>query len=1370
MPARLPDPLHPICKERNIFMELIKYVRRRGLALALSLVMVLSFMPATAFAAEAPDAETAAEEQAAGAADKTAAPLEDEAEDVIPDESEEESEKPEGAAAPAETEGTEGPGAEDAPPAGAGEPEEPDENILSGKNPLLDTDAMFSISPLFGMTALPGADEAAEETPADVQAFLDAVAALPDPIETVDEYDAVEAAMQTMLPLYTGLSEEAQEREDVEGAITKLFILGDQLGNMDRPTPLALISGEQFTVSVVKVVNGQAVDRVTLTKKCLQSTGHSGYNHSTNLRDLANSSFGLSNGYVGYNWSKYTTVPSSYTSKRPDNNNYASVHYNVVGSAPYDADETLFLFYENKTTYTLNYNANGGSGAPGTQTQTNNKSFTISSTKPTRAGFTFLGWSTSSTAASPSYYAGGTINVNGTSTTLYAVWEKQAQQYSYQLIYNVNSTDGSGGPGQQSATTTETSHTFSVSPQEPTRDGYIFQGWSTSKGDNNTVDYIADDGYTLYSTNPKGRLYAVWEKVPEQKFSYTITWYYTKNGDTANTQTGGKNLAGAMAPVKPIEIPETKEYNGDTYEYVKTLLNGAEITRPTSGYQFEVESDKPNQLDIYYELNTKPVEPEPETCTVTYTDGVAEETVFEDQSTTVNKNAQTPAFNGTPTRDGYTFTGWDPEVADTVTDNVTYTAQWKKNDPEPVKPDPETFTVTYTDGVAEETVFEDQSTIVDKDAQTPAFNGTPTRDGYTFTGWSPEVADTVTDNVTYTAQWTEIPKPVEKVTVTWKNGYNDDPVKTEQVDKGITTVSEDLYPEVPTRPGYTFDKWSEPVVDADGNISITATWTKNPDPTRTIALRYNGNGAEQSSVPGTQYATVKVGASCQFTVSSRIPARDGYTFAGWSDGTKTYQPEDKITVSSNTTLTAQWAENVSEPEQVTVTWKNGYNEDPIKTEQIDKGTDPAALTYPEDPAREGYTFTGWSEPVIDEDGSITITAQWTENEQDPEPATHTVTWVDGVTGEVIDSAAVEDGTEQPANPAVPVHPGYVFDSWVTRVDEDGNVTITASYSEVIWTPIDPTTPAQPANPGNDDDDDEDDDNNNSQNTTGTTGGSGDAGEEIADPEVPLAGVVGLNTTDHIAYMIGRSSGVFAPNAEITRAEVATIFFRLMTDEFRTANWATSSELNDLTGKEWFNNAVCTAAKAGIIVGMPDGAFHGDEFITRAEFAAIAARFLSEPYEGPNMYKDIEGHWAAEEINRAARAGWFKGADNFRPDDAITRAEVVTIINRMLDRVPDAEHMLEDMIVWTDNQDQTAWYYADIQEATNSHDYDRPEVFTSESWTKLVENRDWAALETEWATAAAAPGEDVMDTRTPLTALPEEAEGLQDMDGEQIVEE
>ena len=254
----------------------------------------------------------------------------------------------------------------------------------------------------------------------------------------------------------------------------------------------------------------------------------------------------------------------------------------------------------------------------------------------------------------------------------------------------------------------------------------------------------------------------------------------------------------------------------------------------------------------------------------------------------------------------------------------------------------------------------------------------------------------------------------------------------------------------------------------------------------------------------------------------------------------------------------------------------------------------------------------------------------------------------------------------------------------------------------------------------------------------------DPGTTIADQDVPLA-APGLNNTDHFDYIKGYvidGQILVRPEANITRAEVATIFFRLMTKEFREANWATENDFTDVKKGDWYNNAISTCTKAGILKGYEDGTFKPNQTISREEFAAIAARFASEEVPAGGMFKDIAGRWSEKDIERAAAMGWIKGSNGlFRPVDKITRAEVIVIVNRMLDRVPDADHMLPDMKTFADNTPDM-WWYADVQEATNSHEYDRAEDGVTGIWTSLLPEQDWAALEKEWATAADANVADV----------------------------
>ena len=245
------------------------------------------------------------------------------------------------------------------------------------------------------------------------------------------------------------------------------------------------------------------------------------------------------------------------------------------------------------------------------------------------------------------------------------------------------------------------------------------------------------------------------------------------------------------------------------------------------------------------------------------------------------------------------------------------------------------------------------------------------------------------------------------------------------------------------------------------------------------------------------------------------------------------------------------------------------------------------------------------------------------------------------------------------------------------------------------------------------------------------------------PDADLPGL--LNLEDHYAYIIGYDDGNVKPNANITRAEVATIFFRLLTDDARAYYWSTDSGFSDVHEGDWYNNAVSTMVQAGILNGYSDGTFRPNANITRGEFATIAARFLSNPYSTKDRFYDTEGHWAEVYINRAAEAGWIDGYPDgtFRPDQAITRAEAVTLVNAVLGRAPHEDHLLPDMIVWPDNP-KSAWYYEAIQEATNSHDYDWAASHAYEIWTELLENRQWSKLEKEWSDAYSAPGGDVMD--------------------------
>ena len=222
----------------------------------------------------------------------------------------------------------------------------------------------------------------------------------------------------------------------------------------------------------------------------------------------------------------------------------------------------------------------------------------------------------------------------------------------------------------------------------------------------------------------------------------------------------------------------------------------------------------------------------------------------------------------------------------------------------------------------------------------------------------------------------------------------------------------------------------------------------------------------------------------------------------------------------------------------------------------------------------------------------------------------------------------------------------------------------------------------------------------------------------------------LNGEDHYAYVVGYEDGTVRPGGNISRAEVATIFFRLLQDQVRQENLTTENVFSDVSAGDWYNTAISTMAELGILRGRTPDTFVPNAPITRAEFAAICARFDTGENAGGATFPDLVGHWAKEEVERAVSLGWIMGYEDntFRPDKTITRAEAVTMINRVLQRNPQSpEVLLKDMVTWPDNQDPSQWYYLAIQEATNSHDYERT-TGIYETWTQLRETPDWSQYE------------------------------------------
>jgi len=314
----------------------------------------------------------------------------------------------------------------------------------------------------------------------------------------------------------------------------------------------------------------------------------------------------------------------------------------------------------------------------------------------------------------------------------------------------------------------------------------------------------------------------------------------------------------------------------------------------------------------------------------------------------------------------------------------------------------------------------------------------------------------------------------------------------------------------------------------------------------------------------------------------------------------------------------------------------------------------------------------------------------------------------------------------------PTRSGYSFTGWTPSdnipAGSTGNKTFTADWKLLPPPPPPPPPGPQPdPNPGT---------------TPIPVVPPTPAPIEIKD-EPKVAGPVFI--TDHVSYIIGYEDGTSRPERNVTRAEVATVFYRLLTKQMRRSNWTLENPFSDVASDAWYNAAISVISWMGVIKGYDDGTYRPDAHITRAELAAISARFAKAvAMRGSNeaSFTDIADHWACDEILYAARIGWVSGYPDgtFKPDQSITRAEFITLVNRVLERIPEVieDMLLDEMVEWSDNADMTAWYYIAVQEATNSHLYQFKEgqkvpgrQFEYEKWLAMKENPDWLQLERDW---------------------------------------
>jgi len=507
---------------------------------------------------------------------------------------------------------------------------------------------------------------------------------------------------------------------------------------------------------------------------------------------------------------------------------------------------------------------------------------------------------------------------------------------------------------------------------------------------------------------------------------------------------------------------------------------------------------------------------------------------------------------------------------------------------------------------------------------------------------------------------------------------------------------------------YTFSGWNQTgEITITEDTIITGTWSYEEKTVPTHKVEYTWTNAPEGVTLPTE-ATVTHNApytvDSTYSNSSTVEVKDAYgnvkgvyTFGGWN------QTGD-ITITADTVITGTWSyEEVTVPtHKVEYTWTNAPEGVTLPTGTTVTHSAPYTVdsTYSNSSTVEVkdaygnikgvYTFGGWNQT-----GEITITADTVITGTWSYEKKYTVKYdLDGGTT-TSDKTIFSDLTYNTDTPTIanPTKAGYTFAGWEPKVANKvtDNATYTAKWTR-NYTPR-PYTPPTVVIPDDD--------------------------------------ALGLNTTDHFAYIVGYGNGEVRPQNNITRAEVATIFFRLLTDDVRDENLTKTNRYSDVAATSWYNTAVSTLSSMGIITGYPDGTFRPNAAITRAEFAAIAARFDNDGDKTAAKFSDIATHWAKDEISIAYNNGWITGYPNgtFGPQRDITRAETMTLVNRVLNRQPETEDdLLPNMTVWTDNANPKAWYYLAVQEATNSHYYKFKTNSKYEKWTELRETCDWTQLE------------------------------------------
>ncbi len=556
--------------------------------------------------------------------------------------------------------------------------------------------------------------------------------------------------------------------------------------------------------------------------------------------------------------------------------------------------------------------------------------------------------------------------------------------------------------------------------------------------------------------------------------------------------------------------------------------------------------------------------------------------------------------------------------------------------------------------------------------------------------------------------------------------------------------------------GYTFDGWTTQsdgsgdfysdgaaftqTVENEGEVTLYAKWERLPDVTITytafpdslgsVALNLKREAAVQND-PAVQSKIIyeKVNPETGEIVGATAKVNHGSVFTGWyNDLTKknveaseTFVPKKQNDRYVSASYVARFR-----PYSYTLAFdaNGGVGEMAAQTFGPGQYLPLNECRF----SREGYDFVGWALSKNDEKQfSDKAEVQFTDlvssgsKPKDGDSATLYAVWQEqrvtigyvssdtelGTVSSALETVAAVKGTAK-GSTAQPKS-GARFDGWYSAdgtllskeltfvpTKGDGAVWQGTTYYAHFSAKRSPSTPSTPAKP-----------------------------DETKPTLAPIPEM--LNGEDHYAYLLGYEDGTVRPNGSISRAEVATVLFRLLKDDVRTQNLTKDNAYSDVSDTAWYAAAVSTLSKMGVISGYPDGTFRPNAPITRAEFAAMIARFDETAKSADTPFTDISGHWAENAIGKAYGNGWVEGSSKtvFCPESNLTRAETATLLNRVLHRLPEKESdLLANQIVWPDNP-ETFWGYLAIQEATNSHEYERKADGVHETQTAKRENRDWS---------------------------------------------